>query len=877
MFDREEVENWLALLHGDSPGLVHLCGTDAWAGRTFTPDRLADAADYAAQLDAEGRAGIYVRMTTVTRAPNRGERGGANLSASLPALWADLDIAGPGHKVAPGSLPLPPTETAARQIITTSGLPDPTLWIHSGGGLYPIWYLSAAHVIDGDLDELGALSAKWQHIIGAAAARLGWHYGTGVGDLARVLRVPGTVNRKTNDPRPCRIVEAEGSAFTLAELLDAAAAIELPAPVAVAVAPTAPRARDLASRFRAPGGGLGPFDALAEHATWGDILSPLGWSLVGHERDGAELWRRPDATSAYSARANHAGTPTLVVHSDAAGLPSGPGQRLTMGRVWAHLHHRGDEQAAARDLAAAAAGTAGASAAALSLPGTVLAAVRGTRGARIPAPRASPEQPTPRAAPSTEAAPAAPVERRLALVDGTAARALPAPDPEPVASGALPVSFTDDGNALLLADTIGATTRYVPERGKWLVWDGGRWAWDDAGTVIERARVMVRALPADDDAARKHRTRSLSRAGIDAMIALARTDRRLVAPAALLDGDPFALCTPGGVVDLRTGNTRPANPAELHTRSTLVTADAGHPVERWSRFLADTFGDDPDLAGYVQRMVGYAATGRVAYHVLPFLFGAGGNGKSVFLDVVRRLLGDYAGSAPANFLMAGAQQHETEVARLAGLRFVICSEVNQSDRFDEARIKLLTGGDALTARFLHRDHFTFEPSHTLFLMGNHQPSVRSGGVSFWRRLRLIPFTKVVPEERREEGLADRLVDTEGPGILAWIVAGAVDALAGGLRDPDSVKAATDDYAAEEDSLARFVDDRLHIGGGDLVRTATAEVRQAYEAWCAEEGERAISSQMFGRELRSRYGVTVARSHGRRFYTAVTLLDGVPDA
>ncbi|MEV6526870.1 phage/plasmid primase, P4 family [Longispora sp. NPDC051575] len=862
MFALDEVQAWLELLHGDSPGLVHVCGTGAWTGKTFSPDRLDEAAAYAAQLDAEGRPGVYARMTTVTRPPGRGERGGADLSASLPALWADLDIAGPGHKVAADALPLPPNETAARSIITTSGLPDPSLWVHSGGGLYPIWYLSAAHVVDGDLDRLSALSQRWQHIIGASATRLGWNYGTGVGDLARVLRIPGSTNRKTDTDRPCRIVEADGTAFELADLYAAADAIELPAPVRPIVAPAPPRARDLSARFRAPGGTLGPFDALAEHATWSDILGPAGWSLVARERDGAELWKRPgDSASEYSARAGHNGVPSLVVHSDAAGLPSGPGQRLTMGRTFAHLHHRGDEQAAARDLAAAAAGTAGASPVALALPAAVLAAVRGTRGV-VPAQRA----PTP--APAAPALAAQP--RHLAVVDGTAVRPLPDPNPLPAAS--LPVSYSDDGNAMLLVDTIGETTRYVPERGKWLTWDGGRWAWDEAGGVVEHARSIIRAMPAEDDSARKHRSRSLGRSAIEAMVALARTDRRVVAPAALLDANPHALCTPGGIVDLRTGIVRPSAPAELHTRSASVTPDARHPTPRWSQFLADTFGDDPDLAGYVRRLVGYSATGRVTHHVLPFLFGSGGNGKSVFLDVVKRLLGTYAGSAPAGFLMSGVHQHETEVARLAGLRFVICSEVNQSDRFDEARIKLLTGGDELTARFLHKDHFEFVPSHTLWLMGNHQPTVRAGGASFWRRLRLIPFTRTVPEDKREEGLADRLVDTEGPGILAWIVAGAVDALSGGMRDPASVRAATADYAAEEDALARFADDRLLVGGGDLVRTSTADVRGAYESWCAEEGERPISSQMFGRELRSRFGIGSTRSNGRRFYLGVTLLD-----
>ncbi|MFF7251447.1 phage/plasmid primase, P4 family [Embleya sp. NPDC008237] len=171
-------------------------------------------------------------------------------------------------------------------------------------------------------------------------------------------------------------------------------------------------------------------------------------------------------------------------------------------------------------------------------------------------------------------------------------------------------------------------------------------------------------------------------------------------------------------------------------------------------------------------------------------------------------------------------------------------------------MKLLTGGDTLTARFMRQDHFTFTPTHHLWLMGNHQPQVRAGGDSFWRRLRLVPFTRTVPPGQAIENLSTILVAEEGPGILAWIVAGAsaVFRPGGGLAEPESVMAATRVYAAEEDALGRFLGECCHFGGGDHVRTETKVLRASYERWCHAEGETPIAPSPFGRELKQR-GIT----------------------
>jgi P4 family phage/plasmid primase-like protien len=447
-----------------------------------------------------------------------------------------------------------------------------------------------------------------------------------------------------------------------------------------------------------------------------------------------------------------------------------------------------------------------------------------------------------------------------------------APEPEPPAATTT-LERSEDGHAEQLIATHGHHIRYCPERGQWLTWSGSRWAWEPAsgGLVREHAKEVARNFRANDQAGTAHKRRSLSSNGISGCLKTAQTDQRVAVSVLHFDSDPYALNTPAGSVDLRTGTLHPATPDAMHTRSTAVAPDPEQPTPRWSAFLHDTFEGSPSLQAFVQRLAGYSATGTVTHHILPFLHGPGGNGKSVLLDVLRAVLGDYAATTPAKFLMAGQPQHETEIARLSGLRMVICSEINQSDKFDEAKVKLLTGGDALTARFMRQDHFTFEPTHHLWLMGNHQPKVTAGGESFWRRLRMLKFVNIVPDSRKIDDLAAILIHEEGPGILHWIIEGAEEALATGLKAPSEVLVATRTYAEEEDTLARFLADRCHLGGAPQVKTPTATLRGEYEKWCQQEGETALNPQVFGREMSARFGIEQTRSNGRRFYIGITLL------
>jgi putative DNA primase/helicase len=583
-------------------------------------------------------------------------------------------------------------------------------------------------------------------------------------------------------------------------------------------------------------GSVAPGDDYEARTSWSDILRPHGWTLV-FNRGQVSYWRRPGKDRGVSATTGHAADrDRLYVFSSSTEFEQE--HPYTKFGAYVLLEHDGDYTAAARALRGAGYGT----------PTPLAGQVQAEAIADLLPPN------------STTAA------RVLASVDGTAARVLAEPAPEPARFGP-----TEDGMARALVAHHEQVLRYCPQRGKWLRWEGHRWAWDDAETHRELIRAMVRGLP-DADGWTRFKQRAMSAAGVSGIERLARSDRAVTVAFDQLDGDPWALNTPAGVIDLRTGKVGASDPAALHTRSTSAIVDPAADPATWTAFLATTFGGDANMIGYLQRLVGYSAVGMIGPHILPFCFGSGGNGKGAFLEAVTGVLGDYATSAPVGFLMAQTHSgHETEIARLAGARMVLCSEVNEDDRFDEAKVKQLTGGDTLTARFMRQDHFTFTPTHQLWLMGNHQPAVRSGGRSFWRRLRLVPFLHEVPESEVIDDLQGLLVREHGAALLAWIVAGAVAYAEGGLREPDSVKSATAAYERDQDTVRRFVDDCCHLGGGPAVTIKIGAVREAYEAWCGSGGETPVSAKAFGMALQ-RMGVESTKgAKGTRMYAGVTLL------
>ena len=421
-----------------------------------------------------------------------------------------------------------------------------------------------------------------------------------------------------------------------------------------------------------------------------------------------------------------------------------------------------------------------------------------------------------------------------------------------------PRQMTDTGNADLLVARYGATLRFCADMGRWLAWTGSRWELraDDADAYQAATETIDTIVPGDSERLAKHKFRSYAAPKITAMVNLARRHPDMRIEADQLDADPYALNTPGGVVDLRTGAITPCDPNLLHTKQTgrgVATNRAGTTIDfdpympMWNKFLETTFGGDDDLIDYMQELAGLSAIGEIIDHILPFFDGSGGNGKSQYIETQLAVLHSYATPCPAEFLLAKGTQHPTEIARLRGIRFAPSSEINEGSTFDEAKVKLLTGGDTLTGRFMRQDFFDFTPTHTLFLIGNHRPSVPSGGDSFWRRLRVTPFKHKVPDAEKIDGLAGKMFAAEGPAILAWIVKGAIRVSARGLRSaPQTVLDATGEYAEQENPIKRFIEECCTVD--DDAEAKPAVLHGAYIGWAKRNHEKTPNAVHFGRAM-----------------------------
>ncbi|ARK50054.1 phage/plasmid primase, P4 family [Burkholderia pseudomallei] len=399
---------------------------------------------------------------------------------------------------------------------------------------------------------------------------------------------------------------------------------------------------------------------------------------------------------------------------------------------------------------------------------------------------------------------------------------------------------TDDALALSFTSSYADDWRYCSAWGKWLVWDGRRWRHDDTLLVHHLIRTVCRseALKVESHRQAARLAASSTISGVERM---ARTDRRHASTTDEWDADRLALNTPGGVIDLRTGRLRPNERADRMTK--LATATPRGDCPRWLTFLDDVTGGDTGLQSYLQRVAGYALTGSTEEHATFFLYGTGANGKSVFLNTLATILGDYAGNAPMDMFMdTRSDRHPTDLASLRGARFVSAIETEQGRRWAESRLKSLTGGDPISARFMHQDFFLYLPQFKLFIAGNHKPSIRNIDEAMRRRIHLIPFTVTIPPERRDPHLQQKLL-AERDGILAWAVDGCLEwQQRGGLDRPQQVVDATNEYFEAEDALGRWIDECCVLLAS--AKSLTSELFSDWKQWAETSGEYVGSQRRF---------------------------------
>jgi putative DNA primase/helicase len=407
-------------------------------------------------------------------------------------------------------------------------------------------------------------------------------------------------------------------------------------------------------------------------------------------------------------------------------------------------------------------------------------------------------------------------------------------------------AFSDEDLALRFAARHADDLRFVAAWNRWLVWDGKHWQFEDTLRAWDFARQICRDAAAQCNKATEA-SGITSAKTVYAVERLARSDRRLAATIDQWDTDPWHLNTPQGVIDLTTGRARPHIPEDYFTKMTAV--GPGGDCPRFLAFLERITGGDSELVAYIQRVLGYGLTGLTREHALFFGYGTGANGKSVLLSTVAGILGDYHKTAPIEtFTASNADRHPTDLASLRGARLVTATETEEGRRWAESRIKQLTGGDTVAARFMRQDFFEYRPAFKLVIAGNHKPSLRSVDEAIRRRFHLIPFAVTIPPEERDANLADKLKD-EWPGILAWMIEGCLEWQTEGLQPPVAVIEATDAYLTAEDAMAAWLDEKCERNPNTW--TSSTLLFGSWSAWATAAGEIIGSQKKLSQKLEDR--------------------------
>lgn len=428
---------------------------------------------------------------------------------------------------------------------------------------------------------------------------------------------------------------------------------------------------------------------------------------------------------------------------------------------------------------------------------------------------------------------------------------------------------TEDGVAQAFADQHGNELRYCKDSKRWHLWDGSRWKPERTDQAFDWVRQLARRLGKSADAEYR---RTIGRASFAGGVErFARADRKFAVTADVFDRDPWLLGTPSGTIDLRTGVLHPPSRDDYITKSTSVAPamhDAPHPT--WDRFLDDCTLGDPELRRYLQQVGGYCLTGDVSEECMFFLYGAGGNGKGTFLQVLGNILADYATSADmATFTEQGFDRHPTEVAKLCGARMVTATETEMGRAWAWSRIKELTGRERpISARFMRQDFFEFDATFKLVFAGNHKPSLPATDEATARRMNLLPFDH--KPARADPALKEKL-RPEYPAILRWMIDGCLDWRANRLVRPACVIASTQAYLQEQDLFGQWLADECE--SGHYASDTRAKLMSSWGAYAAANGERPGNGQTFhDRMVRAGFEPTrhTPGFHSSRGYLGVQL-------
>jgi P4 family phage/plasmid primase-like protien len=424
------------------------------------------------------------------------------------------------------------------------------------------------------------------------------------------------------------------------------------------------------------------------------------------------------------------------------------------------------------------------------------------------------------------------------------AAAAPKPKRKPQPESLDGFDLTEDGIALAFTKAHQDLLRYDHSIGKWFHWTGKAWRQDETKLAFSWARRTCRQL-AKDAEAENAALRTLAKAATAAAVErFAQSDPALAVTSAIWDRDTFLLGTPDGTLDLRTGELRDPVREDHITKLTSVTPSVMPDCPLWLAFLNEVTKGDQTLIRFLKQWTGYCLTGDVSQHALLFAYGPGGNGKGVFVNTISWIMGDYAVAAAMDtFVASDGDRHPTDLAMLRGARMVTASETEEGRPWAEARIKQLTGGDMIRARFMRQDFFEYLPQFKLNFIGNHKPVLKNVDDAAKRRINMAPF--LFKPTKVDTKLQEKLQE-EAPGILRWIIEGCLDWQKNGLIRPIVVINATAEYFAEQDLVNGWIEDCCAIGIGQY--DTVADLFKSWTAYCWANGQKTTTSMWFSQTL-----------------------------
>lgn len=451
----------------------------------------------------------------------------------------------------------------------------------------------------------------------------------------------------------------------------------------------------------------------------------------------------------------------------------------------------------------------------------------------------------------------------------------PAVDNPVTAKNTHPINNTDSGNAERLIRQYGHDLHYCYNWNKWLVYDGQRWLADARGAAMGFTKIVARNIRKEanqcpDDHSRDE-TRKWSKTSERAdkrrsMLSLAMYEPNVAIGIQDLNRNPWLFNCKNGTLDLEKDKFQYARRSDLITKQAPVHYDKNATCPLWEQTLKRILPND-EVREFIQRAVGSSLTGLTGDQVLLFLYGLGANGKSVFLRTIMDLMGrDYSIQAAPDLLLEKKAAHPTELADLFGIRFLSVTELGPERVFNETLIKQMTGEDKIRARRMREDFWEFDATHHIWIAANHKPTIRGTDYAIWRRVLIIPFGETIPANERDPHLAKKL-RAEMPGILNWAIEGCNQWRLTGLRPPEIVQLATDEYRTDMDVTGRFLAERT-VSDKDL-RTNSTTLYFAYCDWARSSGEEELTQKKFGQSLTEK-GTIRQKSGGLYHYTGIGL-------